>query len=260
MSFLEIHNLTQAFPCGMETRTIYQNVSISLEKNEFLCVLGPSGCGKSTLLRSIGGFQKPTDGHILVNGEEITAPGQHCAMIFQTFDQLFPWKTVLANVAYPLLVGKKCGDKHEAADTAREYLRVVGLSAYESYYPYQLSGGMKQRVAIARALALQPELILMDEPFASLDASTRNNLQKEVKQLWAQSNLTVIFVTHSIIEAIGLSSKLLVLGTEDPYIKLFIDNPVTGARDKLKTPQDPGYNDCWAKLNEMIRPSGPVTH
>lgn len=253
MSFLQIENLSQRFENGADTRTTYQDVNLSLEKGEFLCIIGPSGCGKTTLLRTVGGFLPPTDGRILLNGRPITGPGSHCAMIFQTFEQLFPWRTVLGNVTYPLLVSKQCGGKAEAAEKAKQYLAMVGLLDYGNYYPYQLSGGMKQRVAIARALALEPELILMDEPFASLDADTRTNLQKELKRIWSESGLTVLFVTHSIIEAIGLSTKLLVLSQEIPSVKFYGDNPVEGPRDAVKTPESPGYGPCWAKLNDMIR-------
>jgi len=253
MSFLEIEGLTQTFVNGPDAHTAYEDVTISLEKGEFLCIIGPSGCGKPTLLRSVSGFQKPTAGRIAVNDHTVAEPGTHCAMIFQTFDQLFPWRTVLGNVAYPLLVGKKCATKAEAVSKANAQLALVGLQNYGGYYPYQLSGGMKQRVAIARALALEPELILMDEPFASLDADTRTNLQKELKRIWAESGLTVLFVTHSIIEAIGLATKLLVLSPDPPSVKMFADNPVGGARDAVKTPESPGYSGCWAMLNDLIR-------
>jgi len=250
---LQIEHLTQTFTNGPDAHTAYEDVTISLEKGEFLCIIGPSGCGKTTLLRSVGGFQRPTAGRIVVNDRTITEPGTHCAMIFQTFDQLFPWRTVLGNVTYPLLAGKKCSNKAEAEAKAKAHLAMVGLKEYEKYYPYQLSGGMKQRVAIARALALEPELILMDEPFASLDADTRTNLQKELKRIWARSGLTVLFVTHSIIEAIGLSTKLLVLSPERPSVKLFADNPVGGPRDAVKNPESPGYGSCWVMLNDLIR-------
>lgn len=252
-AFLELVNLTQEFVTNGQKHTAYKNVSLSLNKGDFLSIIGPSGCGKTTLLRTIGGFLEPTYGSVRIDGKEISEPGKHCAMVFQTFDQLFPWKTVLGNVVYPLMVNGKYKSKREAADHAMKYIEMVGLVNFKDYYPHYLSGGMKQRVAIARALALEPSLILMDEPFASLDADTRTMLQGELKSIWYNSGITVLFVTHSIIEAIALSTKFLAMGEGDTSIKLFGDNPVDGEAGKLRTPESPGYSECWGMLSKIIR-------
>lgn len=252
-AFLEIENLTQEFTANGQKHIAYKDVSISLSKGEFLAIIGPSGCGKTTLLRTIGGFLEPTSGVVKIDGKEVSEPGKHCAMVFQTFDQLFPWKTVLGNVVYPLLVNKKFSSKKETVDHAMKYLDMVGLVNFKEYYPNNLSGGMKQRVAIARALAMEPSLILMDEPFASLDADTRTMLQGELKRIWYNSGITVLFVTHSIIEAIALSTKFLAMGDYTNSIKLFEDNKVKGEAGKLRTPESPGYPETWGKLSKMIR-------
>lgn len=252
--YLEIRNLSQRFSFNNEETLVFHDVSFTLGKGSFLCILGRSGCGKTTLLRCLAGFLKPSEGDILIEGVPVTNPGRHCAMVFQTFDQLLPWKTVLGNVVYPLLINKLASQtKEQAIEVAREYLSMVGLSSNLDYYPHQLSGGMKQRVAIARALAMQPSLILMDEPFASLDADTRTLLQRELLQIWKASGATVLFVTHSIIEAIGLSNKMLVMGDNSESIRLFMDNPVEGEPGVLRTPQSPGYPECWTLLSETIR-------
>lgn len=251
--YLKISHLSHRFGDGDQSHEAFSDVSFSLEKGEFLSITGPSGCGKTTLLRTIGGFLKPTEGSITINGEDITQPGTHCAMVFQTFDQLLPWKTVLGNVTYPLLINKKQPTRRQAEEQAMHYLASVGLDQFSRYYPHQLSGGMKQRVAIARALAMEPSLILMDEPFASVDADTRVMLQKELKAIWYKSGITVLFVTHSIIEAISLSTRFLVMGKTPPSIRLFEENTVKGEASALKTPDSPGYPEWWGRLSGLIR-------
>ena len=252
-TYLELDNLTQEFITNGQTFTAYKNISLQLDKGEFLTIVGASGCGKTTLLRTIGGFLKPTSGVVRINGADISEPGKHCAMVFQTFEQLFPWKTVLGNVNYPLIVSKKYPIKKEADRQAMKYIEMVGLAEFKDYYPHQLSGGMKQRVAIARALAAEPSLILMDEPFASLDADTRVMLQGELKKIWHETGITILFVTHSIIEAISLSTKFLVMGKGEEGVRLFTDNLVEGERGKLRNPESPGYSECWSMLSRMIR-------
>lgn len=251
--FLEVEGLTQKFVMNGEEHIPYRDVNFSLDKGEFLSIIGSSGCGKTTLLRTIGGFLTPTSGSVKIDGKIIKEPGNHCAMVFQTFEQLFPWKTVLSNVSYPLLVNGRFKSKEEAYDHAMKYIDMVGLAKFYNYYPHNLSGGMKQRVAIARALALEPELILMDEPFASLDADTRTMLQGELKRIWYDTGITVLFVTHSIIEAIALSTKFLAMGDQAKSIKLFEDNPVKESTGKINTPETPGYSETWGKLSKMIR-------
>lgn len=252
-AFLEIQSLGQRFMSGTQEHITYKDMNLTLDKGEFLCILGSSGCGKTTLLRTVGGFEKPTWGRVLVNGREITGPGRHCSMVFQTFEQLFPWKTIMGNVLFPLLNGPSPMPRREAVERAGHYLEMVGLTKFADYYPHQLSGGMKQRVAIARALAIESDLMLMDEPFASLDADTRTSLQKELVRIWDQTKITILFVTHSIIESIALGSKLMAMGEYPEGVKLFIDNPVKGERGKLRTPESEGYSECWAMLSRMIR-------
>ncbi|MBV7428845.1 MULTISPECIES: ABC transporter ATP-binding protein [unclassified Acidovorax] len=173
-------------------------------------LLGASGCGKSTLLKSIAGFIAPSEGQILLDGRAVTRPGPDRVVVFQEFDQLPPWKTVRDNVMFPLLASRSVGRK-EAAERAALYIDKVGLSKFADVHPHQLSGGMKQRVAIARALAMQPQVLLMDEPFAALDALTRRRMQEELLSLWDEFRFTLIFVTHSIEEALVVGNRIAIL-------------------------------------------------
>ena len=173
-------------------------------------LLGPSGCGKSSLLKAVGGFIKPVEGQIRLNGRAIDRPGADRMMVFQEFDQLLPWKTVLENVMFPLRTAAACASA-EARERALRYIEKVNLTQFRDAYPHTLSGGMKQRVAIARAMAMEPEILLMDEPFAALDALTRRQMQDELLRLWDDIRFTVVFVTHSIEEAILVGSRILIL-------------------------------------------------
>ncbi|MFT4243777.1 MAG: ABC transporter ATP-binding protein [Acidovorax sp.] len=185
-------------------------VSFDVHAGERYVLLGASGCGKSTLLKAIGGFVAPTEGQIRLNGRPVTAPGPDRVVVFQEFDQLPPWKTVRENVMFPLLASRRA-TRAEAAERAALYLEKVGLSRFADVHPHQLSGGMKQRVAIARALAMQPQVLLMDEPFAALDALTRRRMQEELLALWDELRFTLIFVTHSIEEALVVGSRIAIL-------------------------------------------------
>ncbi len=180
-----------------------------LPQDRFI-LLGPSGCGKSTLLKAAAGFIAPAEGEFLLDGASIRGPGPDRVVVFQEFDQLPPWKTVRQNVAFPLRAARRLG-RAEADERAMHYLDKVGLAGFADAYPHTLSGGMKQRVAIARALAMQPRILLMDEPFAALDALTRRRMQEELQQLWEASPFTLLFVTHSIEEALVLGSRILLL-------------------------------------------------
>lgn len=173
-------------------------------------LLGPSGCGKSTLLKAIGGFIAPVEGEIRLDGRAVTAPGPDRIVVFQEFDQLPPWKTVKENVMFPLRASGTLG-RREAAERAMHYLAKVGLDKFADVHPHQLSGGMKQRVAIARALAMQPRVLLMDEPFAALDALTRRKMQEELLALWDEVRFTLLFVTHSIEEALVVGNRIALL-------------------------------------------------
>jgi NitT/TauT family transport system ATP-binding protein len=185
-------------------------VSFDLHEADRFVLLGPSGCGKSTLLKAIGGFIAPVEGEIRLDGRVVTAPGPDRIVVFQEFDQLPPWKTVKQNVMFPLLASRTLGRK-EAQERALHYLSKVGLSKFADVHPHQLSGGMKQRVAIARALAMQPRVLLMDEPFAALDALTRRRMQEELLQLWDEVRFTLLFVTHSIEEALVVGNRVALL-------------------------------------------------
>lgn len=187
-----------------------QRVSFDVHESERFVLLGPSGCGKSTLLKAVAGFVTPVEGQIRLDGQRITEPGPDRVVVFQEFDQLPPWKTVLQNVAFPLLASRRL-PRREATERARDCLDKVGLSAFAHAYPHTLSGGMKQRVAIARALAMQPRVLLMDEPFAALDALTRRKMQEELLALWDDVRFTLLFVTHSIEEALVIGHRVALL-------------------------------------------------
>ncbi|POP44067.1 sulfonate ABC transporter ATP-binding protein [Superficieibacter electus] len=186
------------------------DVSFDVWPGDRFILLGPSGCGKSSLLKSVGGFIKPLRGEITLAGSRISAPGPDRMMVFQEFDQLPPWKTVLQNVMFPLIASRKA-TRAEARDQALYFLDKVGLANFANALPHTLSGGMKQRVAIARALAMRPRMLLMDEPFAALDALTRRTMQEELLSLWDEERFTLLFVTHSIEEALVVGSRILVL-------------------------------------------------
>ena len=185
-------------------------VSFDLYAADRFVLLGPSGCGKSTLLKAVGGFIAPVEGEIRLAGARVEAPGPDRIVVFQEFDQLPPWKTVKQNVVFPLAASRALGRK-EAAERAMHYLDKVGLAPFADAYPHQLSGGMKQRVAIARALAMQPRVLLMDEPFAALDALTRHKMQEELLELWDEVRFTLLFVTHSIEEALVVGNRIALL-------------------------------------------------
>lgn len=185
-------------------------VSFEVDQGDRFVLLGPSGCGKSTLLKAIGGFLTPTEGQISLDGQRVTGPGPDRIVVFQEFDQLPPWKTVKQNVMFPLLASRTL-KRHEAEKRALYYLDKVGLSRFADAYPHTLSGGMKARVAIARALAMQPKILLMDEPFAALDALTRRKMQEELLLLWEEVRFTLLFVTHSIEEALVVGNRILLL-------------------------------------------------
>lgn len=187
-----------------------QDVSFSVYQGDRFILLGPSGCGKSSLLKAAAGFIRPQSGTFALNGKAIVGPGPDRVVVFQEFDQLAPWKTVIQNVVFALRASGPLG-KHEARERAEHYLRKVGLERFLHAYPHTLSGGMKQRVAIARALAMEPAVLLMDEPFAALDALTRRKMQEELLQLWEETRVTLMFVTHSIEEALVVGNRILLL-------------------------------------------------
>jgi NitT/TauT family transport system ATP-binding protein len=219
---LTVEDVTLQYKTSQHLVTATWKVGFDVYQAERFVLLGPSGCGKSTLLKAIAGFMKPVGGAMRLSGRTIDRPGPDRMMVFQEFDQLLPWRTVLGNVLFPLLRNKKMS-RAQATKHARSLLAKVNLTRFENVYPHMLSGGMKQRVAIARALAMEPEVLLMDEPFAALDALTRRKMQEELVQLWNDVRFTVIFVTHSIEEALLVGSRILVMSPHPGQVKAEID-------------------------------------
>ncbi|WP_202319164.1 ABC transporter ATP-binding protein [Archaeoglobus neptunius] len=217
-------NLTKDYG---EIRAI-ENVSFDVGRGESCAIIGPSGCGKSTLLLILSGLLKPTSGEVLVDGKKVDAPLLNAALILQDYG-LFPWKTVYENVALGLRL-RKVGRRDEKK-TVHRLLSKFGLKGFEELYPKQLSGGMKQRVAIARALAVEPEILLMDEPLSSLDALAREKMQNFLLELWRETNCTLILVTHSIEEAVFLGRKIIVLTPRPGKVRAVVDNPDAGSED-----------------------------
>lgn len=243
---LRVEGLSKAYPLQGGSKVVLKGLDLSIREHEFVCILGPSGCGKSTLLRCIAGFES-YEGSIFCDGRPVNKPSTERIMVFQDYNQLFPWKTVEKNIMYPLkLSGIK--DKAELHRLADMYLKKVGLEGYQKYYPHELSGGMKQRVAIAKALALKPRIILMDEPFAALDAITRNNLQRELLEIAANEQVTVIFITHNIQEAITLGDRLLLM-SKHGEIRIDEANPIA----KPVSPSSPGYGPLWDRFHAALQ-------
>jgi NitT/TauT family transport system ATP-binding protein len=230
---LVVQKVSKTYKSGKEGKEVEALAGIDLEikEGEFFSIVGPSGCGKSTLLYIIGGFIPPSDGTILVNGKEMTSPGVDRGIVFQEF-ALFPWKTVIQNILYGLEQRKMA--KNERVKIAEKYIELTGLGGMENLYPKELSGGMKQRVAIARTLACDPEILLMDEPFGSLDAQTRVFMQDELLRIWDKTRKTVLFVTHSIEEAVHLSDRVAIFSHRPGKIKeiLLIDIPRPRIREE----------------------------
>jgi len=214
---------------GKGKTTALHKVNLEIEKGEFICLLGPSGCGKSTLLNLIAGFDRPTSGQVSINGEVVVKPSEDRITIFQNYG-LLPWRNVLRNVELGLEA--KEIPKKERRRIAEEYIELVGLSAYKHHYPAQLSGGMQQRVALARALAVDPDILLMDEPFGALDAMTRMSMQDEIERLWQEKKKTIIFVTHDIEEAVFLADRIVIMTPSPGRIKSIIKVPLARKRDR----------------------------
>ncbi|MGG5252127.1 ABC transporter ATP-binding protein [Neobacillus sp. SM06] len=209
---------------------ILHDINLTIEKGQFISILGPSGCGKSTLLSIVAGLTEATSGEILVEGRQVTKPGKDRGMVFQQA-ALFPWLNVTENVMFPL---KKEMSKTEAEVQAKKFLQMVQLSKYVTHYPHELSGGMQQRVAIARALAMNPEILLMDEPFGALDEQTRSRLHVQLEKIWIETQKTILFVTHSISESLKLSDRVIVMGTKPGTILQDIKIDIPRPRDQYK--------------------------
>lgn len=229
-------------------------VNLSVNKGEFLSIVGPSGCGKSTFLDLVGGLTKPNEGNIYIDGKPVNGPGLDRGIVFQQY-ALFPWRTALGNVEFGLESQKT--PKNERKEIALKYLSLVGLTGFEDRYPYELSGGMKQRVAIARALAFNPDILLMDEPFGALDAQTREILQIELLRIWEETSKTILFITHSIDEAVFLSDRVAIMTARPGLIKKIVDIPLSRAvrfEDDIRTSGEfvRSRHELWGLLKEEV--------
>jgi NitT/TauT family transport system ATP-binding protein len=248
---LRIDRLHKTF--GQQQERVVEDFDLELQRGEFVTLIGPSGCGKTTVLRIAAGLLPPTSGEVFVDGVLSLGPARDKAIVFQHFN-LFPWRTAIANVAYGLEIQGVA--KAERLETAREYLALVGLDRYGGHYPWQLSGGQQQRIGIARALAISPKLILMDEPFGALDALTRERLQGQLQRICVERNLTVLFVTHSIDEALYLSDRIVVMGTRPGRIiaEFSVDLPKPRADYNFRALPEYGRvrGEIWALLEQQL--------
>ena len=226
---LAVDGVTLQYKTPDHLVTATWRVSFNIHNADRFILLGPSGCGKSTILKSIAGFMKPVEGEIRLDGAAVKGPGPDRMMVFQEFDQLMPWKTVADNVAFPMHVNGVA--RNEARERALDAIEKVGLTKFTGVFPHMLSGGMKQRVAIARALAMKPRVLLMDEPYAALDALTRRKMQEELLQLWDDVRFTLVFVTHSIDEAVIVGSRILVLSPHPGQVRAELNADHLGKAD-----------------------------
>jgi NitT/TauT family transport system ATP-binding protein len=224
---VEVRGVTLQYKTRDHLVTATYRIDFNVLRSDRFVLLGPSGCGKSTLLKAIGGYMHPTEGTIHLNGRDVTKPGPDRMMVFQEFDQLLPWKTVLQNVMFPLVTSGKY-ERVAARKKAFALIEKVNLAKFADSYPHTLSGGMKQRVAIARGMAMEPDVLLMDEPFAALDALTRMRMQDELLALWDEIKFTVIFVTHSIPEAVKIGNRILLLTPHPGQVKAEINSVPRG--------------------------------
>jgi NitT/TauT family transport system ATP-binding protein len=245
---LSVRHATIGYVLGGRRQVAVGDVSFDVAAGETTMLLGPSGCGKSTLLKTVAGFIQPWGGEVTVQGRRTSRPGPDRAVVFQEFDQLFPWRTVRGNILYP----QRVNGRERAAAEARtdQYLALMGLEHAADRYPHQLSGGMKQRVAIARALALDPDVLLMDEPFGALDAQTRSRLQRELKDVAARTGVTILFVTHSIQEAVYVGDTVVVLSAPPSQVVDVVD-----VRN-LNDPSLPAFTDALVRLRGQLDPAG----
>jgi NitT/TauT family transport system ATP-binding protein len=253
-AMIEIENVSQVFQTSKrQDHLALSDISLSVVNGAFVSILGPSGCGKSTLLYIVGGFVQPTHGVAKMKGSPIKGPGPDRGPVFQEF-ALFPWKSVLGNVMYgPRQQGVKPA---EAEMQARALLEMVGLKGFEEFYPKELSGGMKQRVALARTLAYHPEVLLMDEPFGALDAHTRTRLQNDLLNIWERDRKTVLFVTHSVEEAVFLSDKVVMMTRSPGRIRQIVDIDLPRPRRRMELLLDPRYQKYVVDIEHMFDDSG----
>jgi ABC-type nitrate/sulfonate/bicarbonate transport system ATPase subunit len=246
MPHIEVRNVSLVYDTPAGSVTGVDGVSFDMEQSQFLCLLGPSGCGKTTLLNIIAGFLAPTGGEIRIGGETVRGQGTDRGVVFQDFAQLFPWRTALGNVAFGLEM--KGVGKTEREEIALKQLRLVKLEKFAQAYPHHLSGGMQQRVAIARALAYNPSVLLMDEPFAALDALTRDAMQRLLADVWRETRKTVIYVTHNVAEAVYLADRVIVMTPHPGRIKTEVPIPLRRPRDPLSVE----FLECQKQLLRQL--------
>jgi NitT/TauT family transport system ATP-binding protein len=247
-TILEVRHLEKIFTAGKRETVALHDINFSTYRREFLCVVGPSGCGKSTLVRILAGLEEQTAGEVLLEGKPVEGPGSDRGMVFQGYT-LFPWLTVKKNVMFGLEInGYGAGD---AERQALQWLQLVGLEKFQNAYPHQLSGGMKQRVAIVRALANQPRILLMDEPFGALDAQTRCRMQAHLLEIWRKIDITIVFITHDLEEAIFLADRILVLSAHPGEVQELIEVPVPRPRSASQFVM-PEFLATKARLEELI--------
>lgn len=254
---IQILNVTKSFPVrdSVTPFTALSDISLDVREGEFLTLVGPSGCGKSTLLDLLTGLVKPTSGTILIDGVAVEGPGLDRGIVFQQY-ALFPWRTALANVEFGLEA--KAVPRRARRELALEYLELVGLRGFAERYPHELSGGMRQRVAIARSLAFDPDVLLMDEPFAALDAQTRESLQEELLRIWEKTGKTIVFITHGIDEAVYLGQRVAVMSPSPGRIRTVLDVSFTSREGDLRAePRFGEYrHEIWTLLREEAVPVG----
>ena len=238
---LDVRGVTLQYRTSERIVTATHRVSFQVFPSDRFVLLGPSGCGKSTLLKAVAGYLTPEEGEFHLSGKRIKGPGPDRMMVFQEFDQLLPWKSVRDNIMFPLLTTKRL-NRAEARERADYYINKIGLGAFPDAHPHTLSGGMKQRVAIARGMAMEPQILLMDEPFAALDALTRRTMQDELLRLWDDTRFTVLFVTHSINEAIKIGNRILLLSPHPGQVRAEMNS----------LPRDSGDGDAQVALEQRI--------
>jgi NitT/TauT family transport system ATP-binding protein len=249
---LEITHLAKTYGTGQKATQAIHDVSLTVGEGEFVCVVGPSGCGKTTLLKCVAGLLPPTSGEVVLRGTPVTSPPEAMALVFQEYSRsLFPWMTVRNNVLLPLR--HKGLKRDERAQLVKDALEEVGLTRFTDHYPWQLSGGMQQRVAIARALAYQPSILLMDEPFASVDAQTRDDLEDLVLKVRSDYGVTILFVTHDIDESVYLADRIVVLTHAPTEVKEVIPVDLGSERDQIETKGLPEFAQLRTRVYRLIK-------
>jgi len=254
---LVARHLAKAYGRGAAATLAIKDLSFEIGEREFICIVGPSGCGKTTLLKCVSGLLPPTSGEVLLDGRLVTAPPEQMALVFQEYGRsLFPWMRVDQNVRFPLR--RKRLARREADRLVSESLAAVGLSEFARHYPWQLSGGMQQRVAIARALAYQPQILVMDEPFASVDAQTRADLEDLLLSVWRRFGVTILFVTHDIDEAVYMGDRILILTPRPTVLEASVAVDLPRPRDQVATRGLPEFARLRARVYRSIKKASPA--